>query len=422
MTVEIICVGTELLLGNIVNTNAAFLAEQCAGLGLECYFQTVVGDNADRLSLCVKTAMDRSDVILLSGGLGPTEDDLTKETVARLCGRELLPHEPSRKAIQDYFERRGIELTDNNWKQAMLPEGCIVMENHNGTAPGVILETERSKFVLLPGPPGELIPMFRESVAPYLAKLTDRVICSQTVKLCGVGESKAEMMIKDLIDTQTNPTIATYAKTGEVHIRVTAAALDSKACGKLIKPVVKELKNRFQNLIYSTEEDATLEKVVVDLLRANDLTVTCAESCTGGLLAGRLVNVPGVSDVLKFSVITYSNKAKRKLLGLRKPMLQKYGAVSPQTAEEMSRGAAALAKADVAVAITGLAGPDGDGEEKPVGLVYIAVYVKGDVTVEEYHFSGNRSKIRESAVSAALVLLRKCVLEYFSEITFGKKK
>lgn len=422
MTVEIISVGTELLLGNIVNTNAAFLAEQCAALGLECYFQTVVGDNRERLSLCLETAMERSDVVILSGGLGPTEDDLTKETVAQVCGKELLLHEPSKQAIQEYFEKRGIELTENNWKQAMLPEGCIVLENHNGTAPGVIVETEKNKVCMLPGPPGELIPMFRESVAPYLEKLTEKVICSQTVKLCGVGESKAETMIRDLIDGQTNPTIATYAKTGEVHIRVTAAAEDKKAANKLIKPVVKELKNRFQNLIYSTEEDATLEKVVVDLLKANDLTVTCAESCTGGLLAGRLVNVPGVSDVLKFSVVAYSNKAKRKLLGLRKPLLQKYGAVSAQTAEEMSRGAATLTKADVAVSITGLAGPEGDGEDKPVGLVYIAVNVKGDVTVKEYHFKGNRAKIRESAVTAALVLLRECVLEYFSRITFGKKK
>lgn len=422
MTVEIICVGTELLLGNIVNTNAAFLAEQCAALGLECYFQTVVGDNRERLQLCLKTAMDRSDVVILSGGLGPTEDDLTKETVAQVCGKELILHEPSKQAIQTYFEKRGIELTDNNWKQAMLPEDCIALENHNGTAPGVIVETDHTRVCMLPGPPNELIPMFRESVAPYLAKLTEKVICSQTVKLCGVGESKAEMMIRDLIDAQTNPTIATYAKTGEVHVRVTASAEDNKSAQKLIKPVVKELKNRFRSLIYSTEEEATLEKVVVDLLKANDLTVTCAESCTGGLLAGRLVNVPGVSDVLKFSVITYSNKAKRKLLGLRKPMLQKYGAVSAQTAEEMSRGAAALAKADVAVAVTGLAGPDGDGEDKPVGLVYIAVNVKGDVTVKEYHFSGSRSKIRESAVSAALALLRECVLEYFSRVTFGKKK
>ena len=421
MTVEFICVGTEILLGNIVNTNAAYLAEKCAGLGLSCYFQTVVGDNEERLTMVLKTAMERSDIVILSGGLGPTEDDLTKEVAAKVCGKQLVLHEPSKKAIKKYFEEKGIEPTDNNWKQAMLPEGCIVMDNHNGTAPGVIMETKEAKVILLPGPPGELCPMFEESVEPYLTKLTSRVICSQTVKICGVGESRAETMVKDLIDTQTNPTIATYAKTGEVHIRVTAAAEDKKAAMKLIKPVVKELKNRFGNNIYSTEQDVTLEKAVVDLLQANDLTVTCVESCTGGLLSARLINVPGVSDIYKSGVITYSNKSKRRFVGVKKTTLQIYGAVSEQTAEEMAKGAVLLTKADVSVAVTGIAGPDGGTEEKPVGLVYIACNVKGKVTVKKYRFSGNRTKVRESAVSAALVLMRDCILEYFSKVTFGKK-
>ena len=420
MTVELICVGTELLLGNIVNTNAAYLAEKCAGLGLACYFQTVVGDNRERLGMVLKAALDRSDVIILSGGLGPTEDDLTKEVAAEVCGKHLIMHNPSKKAIKRYFEEKGIKPTDNNWKQAMLPEGCIVLENHNGTAPGAVMELENAKVVLLPGPPNELCPMFEESVMPYLAGLTAHVICSQTVKICGVGESKAETMVKDLIDVQTNPTIATYAKTGEVHIRVTAGAADRKEAMKLIKPVVKELKNRFGNDIYSTEEDTTLEKAVIDLLRANDLTVTCAESCTGGLLSARLINVPGASDTYKSGVITYSNKAKRRLLGVKKSTLQKHGAVSEQTAEEMAKGAAFLHKADVAVAVTGLAGPDGGTEEKPVGLVYIACSVKGNVTVKRYRFSGSRSKVRDSAVSAALTLMRSCILEYFSKVTFGK--
>ncbi len=421
MTVEFICVGTEILLGNIVNTNAAYLAEKCAGLGLSCYFQTVVGDNEERLTMVLKTAMERSDIVILSGGLGPTEDDLTKEVAAKVCGKQLVLHESSKKAIKKYFEEKGIEPTDNNWKQAMLPEGCIVMDNHNGTAPGAIMETKEAKVILLPGPPGELCPMFEESVEPYLTKLTSRVICSQTVKICGVGESRAETMVKDLIDTQTNPTIATYAKTGEVHIRVTAAAEDKKAAMKLIKPVVKELKNRFGNNIYSTEQDVTLEKAVVDLLQANDLTVTCVESCTGGLLSARLINVPGVSDIYKSGVITYSNKSKRRFVGVKKTTLQRYGAVSEQTAEEMAKGAVLLTKADVSVAVTGIAGPDGGTEEKPVGLVYIACNVKGKVTVKKYRFSGNRTKVRESAVSAALVLMRDCILEYFSKVTFGKK-
>ncbi len=422
MNVELVCVGTELLLGSIVNTNAAYLAEKCAGLGLSCYFQTVVGDNGERLAGVLRTAMERSDIVIMCGGLGPTEDDLTKETAAALCGRPLRLHEPSKKAIEKFFAHRGTEPTDNNWKQAMLPEGCTVLENRNGTAPGIILETEKARLILLPGPPGELQPMFQESVAPYLAALTSQVISSQTVKICGVGESKAETMVKDMIGSQTNPTIATYAKTGEVHIRVTANAEDRKTAAKLIKPVVKELKSRFGNHIYTTEEDVTLEKSVADLLLANGLTVTFAESCTGGLLSARLVNVPGISEVYKSSVVTYSNKAKRRLLGVKKSTLQKYGAVSEKAAEEMAKGAAAMYKADVAVAVTGIAGPDGGTEEKPVGLVCIACNVKGKSAVKECRFSGNRGQVREAAVSAALALMRRCILEYYSKVTFGKKE
>lgn len=282
MTVELIFVGTELLLGSIVNTNGAYLAEKCAALGLASYFQTVVGDNEERLSQTLRTALGRSDVVILSGGLGPTEDDLTKETAAKVCGKALVMHEPTKAAIEKFFKDRGLEPTKNNWKQAMLPEGGIVLENHNGTAPGVVMELENGRVILLPGPPNELRPMFEELVEPYLARLTSQVICSRTVKICGVGESKAETMVKDLIDGQGNPTIATYAKTGEVHIRVTASAEDEKAAMKLIKPMVKELKSRFGNDIYSTEEETTLEKSVADLLVANKLTLACAESCTGG--------------------------------------------------------------------------------------------------------------------------------------------
>lgn len=420
MTVELICVGTELLLGSIVNTNARYLAEKCAGLGLSCYFQTVVGDNEGRLLQVIKTAMGRSDIVILSGGLGPTEDDLTKETAAKACGRKLVMHGPSKKAIEKFFADRKMEPTDNNWKQAMLPEGAIVLENANGTAPGMILEERFSRLILLPGPPGELQPMFEESVIPYLAELTNQVICSQTVKICGVGESKAETMVKDLIGGQSNPTIATYAKTGEVHIRVTANAGDKKTAAKLLKPVVKELKNRFGNYIYTTDEETTLEKAVVDLVLANKLTITCAESCTGGMLSARLIGVPGISEVYKSGVVTYANKAKRRLLGVKKSTLQKHGAVSEKAAEEMAKGAAVMFKADVAVAITGIAGPDGGTAEKPVGLVYIACHVKGKTTVREYRFSGNRNKIRESAVSAALALMRECILVYYSKVTFGK--
>lgn len=421
MTVELICVGTELLLGNIVNTNAAYLAEKCAEMGLSCYFQTVVGDNEERLAQVLDCAAKRSDIVILCGGLGPTEDDLTKEVTAKYCGKELKADDHSKERIAEYFVGRGIKPTENNWKQAMIPDGAIVFDNHNGTAPGMAIELGNTRMILLPGPPNELIPMFEESVMPYLNKLTPGVILSQTVKICGVPESKAETMVKDLIDGQSNPTIATYAKTGEVHIRVTAKADDKKAANKMIKPVVKELKSRFGYDIYSTEESTTLEKAVVDLLLANGLTMTCAESCTGGMLSARLINVPGVSEVYKAGYVTYSNKAKRKLLGVKKTTLQKYGAVSKQTAEEMVKGLVFNSKSDVGVAVTGIAGPDGGTKEKPVGLVYIACNVKGNITVKEFHYKGNRMKVREAAVMSALMLMRSCVLEYYSKVTFGKK-
>ena len=422
MTVEFISVGTEILLGNIVNTNAAYLSEKCAGLGLSCYHQSVVGDNEKRLEDALRLALSRSDIVILGGGLGPTKDDLTKEVTAKVFGKELYEDARTRVRIEDYFARvHNRNITANNWKQAMVPEGAKVLDNDNGTAPGIILETEKNRIVLLPGPPAELIPMFDQQVLPYLDALTPGVICSRMVKLCGVPESQVEDTLKDLIDGQTNPTIATYAKTGEVHIRVTASGENAKAAGKTIKPIVKELKSRFGGDIYSTREETTLEMAVADLLLANDLTVTTAESCTGGMIAARIINVPGVSECYKAGLVTYSNKAKRKFLGVRKSTLDKYGAVSSKTAGEMAKGAALLLKADVAVAVTGIAGPDGGTEEKPVGLVYIGCCVKGELTVKEYHFSGTRSQIREATTSAALILMRSCILKYFSKVTFGKK-
>lgn len=422
MTVEIIAVGTEILLGNIVNTNAAYLAEKCASLGLSCYHQDVVGDNEERLADTLKLALSRADIILLSGGLGPTQDDLTKEVAAKVCGRQLYLHEPSKEAIRQFFAQRNLEITENNWKQAMVPEGCIVVENPGGTAPGIIIKENGKHVVLMPGPPGELIPMFEHSIMPYLAGLQSGVIYSQTVKICGVGESKAESMVEDLVEAQKNPTIATYAKIGEVHLRVTATAADEKEAKKLVKPVVKELKGRFGNHVYTTDNEVTLEKAVVDLLTANKLTACTVESCTGGMLSARLINVPGVSEVFKSGYVTYSNKSKRRLLGINKNILMKHGAVSEQIAREMAKSAASLAKTDVSVSTTGIAGPDGGTEEKPVGLVYIACNVCGRVTVRECHFHGGREKIRESTVAAALSLMRECILQYYSEVTFGGRE
>lgn len=422
MVVELISVGTEILLGNIVNTNAAYLAERCALLGLSCYYQTVVGDNEERLMEAMKTALGRADVIILSGGLGPTQDDLTKETAARVLGRKLVVDEHSRERVLEFFKNRGLEITENNWKQAMIPEGAAAVDNDNGTAPGIVMQADGKHIILLPGPPNELVPMFEKEIAPYLKGLEPGTIYSQTVKICNLGESKAETLVADMIADQSNPTIAPYAKTGEVHFRVTAKAEEEKAARKLVKPVVKELKSRFGSNVYTTEEDVTLEKAVADLLTANRLSIVTVESCTGGLLAARLINVPGISEVFKAGLVTYANKAKRRLAGVKKSTLDKYGAVSEQTARELAKGAALLHKADVAVSITGIAGPDGGTEKKPVGLVYIACCVCGTVTVKEFHFSGNRSKIRESSVSYALSLMRECILQYYSKVTFGNKE
>ena len=412
MVAELISVGTELLLGNIVNTNAAFLARECAKLGLSLYYQTTVGDNPERLRETVRQALERSDVVILGGGLGPTQDDLTKEITAEVFGQKLKEDAHTRERIQTYFDARGTKnITENNWKQAMVPEEAIVVDNDNGTAPGLILEKEGKIAILLPGPPNELIPMFRKDIYPYLHEKQPETIVSEMVKLCGIGESRAETMISDMIEAQTNPTIATYAKTGEVHLRVTARAESEEAARLLIKPVLKELRVRFGSQIYTTDEHVSLEQAVVDLLKEQELTLTTVESCTGGLLAGRLVNVPGVSEVLKQGFVTYSNKAKRKLVGVKKATLREYGAVSDRTAREMARGAILTTGADAAVAVTGIAGPDGGSVEKPVGLVYIAVAVRGQMYVQECHFTGDRLKIRESSVASALTLLRTGILE-----------
>ena len=411
MVVELISVGTELLLGNIVNTNAQYLAEQCALLGMSMYSQTVVGDNKNRLAEAFRTALKRSDIVILTGGLGPTEDDLTKEVCAEVMGIPLVDDPHTRERLRAYFEGSIYkEIPENNWKQAQVPAGAKVLDNDNGTAPGLIMEKFGKSAILLPGPPDELHPLFQEQVVPYLRALRPEYIFSRMVKICGVGESAVEDKLLDLIDQQTNPTIATYAKIGEVHVRVTARAADEEEAKKLIKPVVKEIRSRLGDNVYSVQEGETLEMAVVGLLKKNGLTVTTAESCTGGLLAGRLVNVPGASEVFREGLITYANKAKRKRLDVSKSTLKKYGAVSEQTAREMAMGGVFATDADVCVAVTGIAGPDSDGD-KPVGLVYIACYMDEKVRVEQYQFRGNRAKIREQSVVKALDLLRRTILD-----------
>ncbi|XCP83983.1 competence/damage-inducible protein A [Roseburia hominis] len=414
MVVELISVGTEILLGNIVNTNAAYLAEKCALLGCSLYHQTVVGDNEARMEEAIRQALTRSDIVILTGGLGPTKDDLTKEVTAKVFGRELYLDEHSRGRIQEFFDKLGSQkVTENNWKQAMIPEGAIVIDNDNGTAPGIIIE-DREKgrtAILIPGPPNEMKPMFEGAIAPYLNRLQPEGIYSHMVKICGIGESQAETKVADLMDAQTNPTLAPYAKTGEVHFRVTAKARSQEAAEDLMKPMIDELHRRFGAAIYTIDEKVTLEEAIVEELKKRGMTLTTAESCTGGKLSGRLLNVSGASEVYNEGYITYANAAKEKLLSVRHETLETYGAVSPQTAKEMAEGAAKAAEADAALSVTGIAGPGGGTPEKPVGLVYIGCTVRGKTTVREYHFTGNREKNRDYAVVRALTLLREELLK-----------
>ena len=293
----------------------------------------------------------------------------------------------------------------------MVPEGAKVVDNHNGTAPGLIIEENGKTAILLPGPPNEIKPMFERDIMPYLRSLEPEGIYSKMVKICSIGESKAETMVLDLMENQSNPTIAPYAKTGEVHFRVTARALDEAEADKLMEPMLKELSERFGDKIYTTSEEVTLEEAIVDMLKEKNLTLTTAESCTAGLLAGRIMNVAGASQIYNEGYITYSNEAKEKLVGVSHGTLESHGAVSHETAAEMAEGAARAAGADASVSVTGIAGPDGGTKEKPVGLVYVGCYVKGNVRTEEFRFLGNRVKNREYAVVRALTLLREELLK-----------
>jgi nicotinamide-nucleotide amidase len=427
MIAEFISVGTEILLGNIVNTNANYLSVKCAELGISNYFQVSVGDNEERLTQTLSLALSRSDIVILTGGLGPTQDDLTKEVTAKVLQRNLIEDPHTKERIISFFQGRNLkDITENNWKQALIIEGSTVVDNYNGTAPGLVVKIDEEMgdnnpktpmlnkvVILLPGPPNELIPMFEQNIKSFLSSLQPGILYSEMVKICGIGESKAESMVQDLIAGQTNPTIATYAKTGEVHIRITAAA-DSEENGKrLVKPMVDELKKRFSIAIYTTNEQENLEDVVVALLAKHHIMLTTAESCTGGLIAGRIVNVPGASAVLGEGFITYSNEAKQKYLNVKEETLKAYGAVSKETAGEMAVGAAKASGSNASLAVTGIAGPDGGTQEKPVGLVYIACTLNGRVRVKEFRFKGSRQKVRDYTVICSLDLLRNSLIEEY---------
>ena len=405
MKAEIITVGTEILLGDILNTNCRYLSRELAAMGIEMYYQITVGDNEERLLKTLDESLNRSDIVICTGGLGPTEDDITKEVCAKYFGYELELHKPSLDAMIERFKHMNRVPTKNNEKQAYFPKEAYILKNDNGTAPGCIMEKEGKMIVVLPGPPREMESMFENYVKPYLSKLTDDVIESEVLRIIGVGESKVENDILDIIDSQTNPTIATYAKGYECTLRITAKAKSVEEAKELIKPMSDEMKRRFGQSLYATGE-ASIEEVVSKMLVENNLKIAVAESCTGGMVSASLINYPGISSVFMEGCVTYSNEAKMKSLGVKKETLDVYGAVSDKCAKEMASGVAARYNTNVGIATTGIAGPGGGTDEKPVGLVYFGIYINGKVITKKYVFNGDRQGIRERATRTILNDLR----------------
>lgn len=404
MTGEILCVGTELLLGDIINTNAAFLARELAALGIGVYHQTVVGDNGGRLREAVELALSRSDLLVMTGGLGPTYDDITKETATKALGKKLVWNQQAYDRMEAYFARTGRVMSENNRKQAMMPEGAVVFQNENGTAPGAAMESGEKVIVLLPGPPSEMEPMFCNQVRPYLEGKTGQTFLSRTVHLFGIGESAAEEQLRELMESSHNPTVAPYAKTGEVLLRVTAAAKNDQEAKKLLAPAVEEIQKRMGPYVYGVDV-GTLQNAAVTALRQKGLTVSTAESCTGGGVAKRITEVPGASQVLQAGICTYTNRMKAELLGVKERTLQNYGAVSERTALEMAQGVRIRTGADIGVSVTGVAGPD-PSEGKPVGLVFVSVSSQWYEQTVQLHLargSGNeRERVRHLAENHAL--------------------
>lgn len=413
---EILCIGTEILLGNIVNTNSAVISRGLAELGVNLYHHTVVGDNPDRLRDALATAFSRNDIVITTGGLGPTYDDLSKETIAAYFGLPLELHQPSADAIADFFRNIGRPMTENNLKQAMMPKGCIVLENPNGTAPGAIIEGGGKTAIMLPGPPREMGPMFHGQVMPYLAKRSDNVLRSHCIYFFGIGESALEAQLREQMQQMQNPTLAPYAKDGEVMLRVTASAEREEEAEALMKPVIAQLREQFADLIYGVDVD-DLQTAAVRALTEKHLKAATAESCTGGYISKRITDVGGSSSVFECGVTSYANEIKEKILGVRHETLEQYGAVSAQTAREMADGIRRISGADIGVSTTGIAGPDGGSDRKPVGLVYVGISSEHyneviELRLARGHRDGEREYIRYLASSHALAQIIKAATAF----------
>ncbi len=406
MNCEILCVGTELLLGNTVNTDAADLSDLLSGLGVNVFWHTVVGDNPGRLAEAVAIARSRADLIVTTGGLGPTYDDLTKNVLAEAFGRKLEFHPEEAAFLKAWFARNtSVRYTDNNLQQAYLPEGCTVFHNDWGTAPGCAFAEDGVHVIMLPGPPNECVPMFKACAAPYLRSLSDEVILSHQIRVFGIGESAVEAIFREQMERMANPTLATYAKFGEVMLRATAKAKTEAEAEAMCRPVVEQVCRTLGSKVYGVDVDS-LEALALSLLKEKGLTFATAESLTGGLIGQRFTALPGASAVYKGGAVTYCNEVKAAMLGIDRDMIEEKGAVSYETAAAMARGARIAAHADLALSATGLAGPDGDGVH-PVGTVFVGLADGENVWVRQLMLGTRRARVRQLAANNAFDMLRR---------------
>lgn len=402
---EILSVGTEILLGDILNTNSRYLSVELAKLGISVLRHTTVGDNPERLAAAVKTALERSDIVIATGGLGPTQDDITREVCCEVMGFELTLDPEIAEGIRRYFELKGLEMPESNLRQAYVPVGGTVFENLNGTAPGMGLKKNGKCVVILPGPPYEMAPMYQRCVVPFLAEYSEGAIVSHTVRTMGIGESAMAELCADLLEKE-NPTVAPYAKKGEALLRVTAKAQSREEAEKLCFPVIEEIKKRLGGCVYGIDSDS-IEQRVVELLKEKNMTVATAESCTAGYISKRITDIAGASSVFGFGAVTYSNEIKHKVLGVKEETLAQFGAVSEQTAREMAAGIRRVSGADIGISVTGIAGPGSDGTDKPVGLCYVALDAQDKQICEKIETGRNdREYNRYVTGSRALNLAR----------------
>lgn len=408
-TAEILSIGTELLLGNIANTDAQVISQGLSELGINVYFHTVVGDNPDRIKQAADVAKSRADILITTGGLGPTYDDISKETIAASFGKRLVQHEPTLKRIHEYFAHMSSNPTPNNDRQAMLPEDCTVLQNDWGTAPGCAFESEGKTVIMLPGPPKECTSMFRECAMPYLRKQADAVLVSRNIRIFGKGESAVEYELYDMMNAYTNPTVAPYAKEGEVLLRVTAKASTEKEAFDMTVPVVEEIRGKMGDVIYGVDVES-MEEAVSLLLKEKGLTLAAAESCTGGLLSGRMTDLAGASAIFRGAVVAYANEVKTDVLGVPKELLERHGAVSEEVARSMAEHVRRRMNADIGVSITGVAGPAAS-EQKPVGMVCFAISSEKGTLSQTCQLGNGRYRIRVSSVNRALDLVRRHILD-----------